>query len=493
MKKVRYISNTIYYTGIPVFRNLINFFTLPILTRFLTPADYGINSLVLMIVSFSNILFLGINTACNRFFFDHTDDPSALKRLFSTNVLALAGIAVICFVGLWNLYPILNEYFFQNHLKRIWLLLAFFQFFLAYINIINQYFFQNQFEGRKWFFNELIATLVLVPTTLILVMTRMFTFEAIIIAGLAAELVKCCIIFWQVRGYYALMFYPAIFKKSLQYSWPNIPTTALGFGASYADRIFLSHFSGVFQVGIVDFSIRISAILKTALDGINGTLSPITVRLLNRNSSESFEKLANLNLKITYLALFISFTLIVFTKALVLILATPAYYPVIYIAPLYIFYHLFGILGMISYWQIYYKSKYTFWMIPINFLACVSSLILNFLLIPYFGVIGAGVAAAGSALIVQVVQFGIGMRLTPIPLHIPKLISLFGTVILGTGLLYGVYFFHFPFYIEILLQLGLLAIFIALGVLFKIVTMKEFGSVAELISNQLKEKFGRKL
>jgi hypothetical protein len=62
-KKTKYIKNTLLYITIPFARNLLAFLTLPILTRFLSPADYGTLSLIFVITSFSGIFFMDISNA----------------------------------------------------------------------------------------------------------------------------------------------------------------------------------------------------------------------------------------------------------------------------------------------------------------------------------------------------------------------------------------------------------------------------------------------
>ena len=69
--KGKLLTNTVYYTGMSFIRNGLSFLTLPILTSFLTPEDYGIVGLVTTISGFGSIFFGGVNAACYRFYFKY--------------------------------------------------------------------------------------------------------------------------------------------------------------------------------------------------------------------------------------------------------------------------------------------------------------------------------------------------------------------------------------------------------------------------------------
>ena len=61
---------TVYFIG-NILRYAISFVMLPIYTRFLTPADYGILELLSMVIDFSGIIFgLRVGQAIFRFYLE---------------------------------------------------------------------------------------------------------------------------------------------------------------------------------------------------------------------------------------------------------------------------------------------------------------------------------------------------------------------------------------------------------------------------------------
>lgn len=484
--KGKLLTNTVYYTGMSFIRNGLSFVTLPILTSFLTPEDYGIVGLVTIISSFGAIFFGGVSAACSRYYFKYKDTESGLSYFFSTNLFFIVSSAALYFLLLCLAFPYLNDFLFKGSIQFVWVGLGFLQFTLSYLNNINQNIFQNRHEGRRWFINEAVTAGVYVGLSLLLVVTRLFRFEALIIAGLVSEAVRAIITFSILRKIYYPHFSAPMLKESLAYSWPQVPSHLIGFGYSYLDRIIVSRISGMFQVGILDMTVRVSYILKMSLDGIAGMLSPLTLELLRSDTEESYKKLADISLKVLAFMLTFALGIILFSKELVLLLMKGGFREVIYVVPLYIYMHVFGVLGMISYWLIYYHPGKTWLQMPIMTVGLISGTAANLLLIPRFGVMGAAMAMFISSALVQAAQFYIGLRCTPIPFDMKKIGLLFGALIAETGLLYLLYSFKLHWSIEISVKFAMFSAFV-LGVLIcKIVLLKDIGDIWIYLAGRVK-------
>jgi O-antigen/teichoic acid export membrane protein len=483
--KGKLLSNTVYYTGMSFIRNGLSFVTLPIVTSFLTPDDYGIVGLITIISGFGAIFFCGMNAACYRFYFKYKDTESGLSSFFSTNLFFIGSSSVLYFILLFLTFPYLNEFLFKGSIRFIWVGLGFLQFTLNYVNSINQNIFQNRHEGRRWFINEAMTTGVYISLLILLVVSG-FRFEALILAGLVSEVVRAAITFSILRKIYSPHFSAPMLKESLAYSWPQVPSHLMGFGYSYLDRIVVSRTSGMFQVGILDMTGRVSSILKMILDGISGVLSPLTLELLKSDTEEAYKKLADISLKILVLVLILALGIILFSKELVLVLMKGGFRDVIYVLPLYIYAHVFGALGMISYWLIYYHPGKTWLQMPIMTVGLISGTAANLLLIPRFGLMGAAMAMFLSSALAQAAQFYIGLRCTPIPFDMKKIGLLFGTIIAETGLLYLLYSFKLPWLMEITIKFAMFSAFILGLLMYKIVLLKDITAIWIYLAGRVK-------
>lgn len=466
--KATHITNMFLYTVMPLIKGLLSFLMLPILTRYLSPANYGIISLITMISTFSWMFCLGVNNASYRLFFKYKNDMDKLRELLSSNLVFIVLSSIFYCSIVIVIFPFINTYLFKNQLKIVWLILAIFLFSLVYVNTLNQDILKIKFEGKKWFFNELVSSIIMFTLSLILVVSKMFTFEAIILANLVAEIIKCIMIYAQLYSYYSLTFKVSFLKESLIYSWPQTPASVISFVYSYFDKLLLSRLRGLTQVGILDMSSRVSLILKTNMDGISGVFSPVSLELLTENTKESLKKLADICLQVVFFVLLLSLGIILFSKELILLLTAKEYHFAIYVAPIYIYYHIFGVLGMVAYWLIYFQAQKTFWQIPISIIGLISNTIANIILIPRYGLMGAAIAVFLSAGITQAVQFLIGIKITPIPINILKLSVMFFVLFTETAALYFLYYLNLGILLEILIKLIMLLAFVLVGLLGKI-------------------------
>lgn len=476
-------SNTIYYIGMPVIRNGLAFLTLPILTSFLTPADYGIVGLITIISGFGSVFFGGVNAACARYYFKYVDVEDGLGNFFSTNLLFITGASVIYFTAIYLAFPYVNEFFFKNSVRFIWVGLGFLQFALNYINTINQTIFQNRHEGRIWFINEAVTTFIYVTLAIALVFIGV-RFESLIIAGLASEIGRTVITFILLRKLYNLNFRMPLLKESLSYSWPQVPSQVIGFGYSYVDRIIVTRVGDMFQVGILDMTGRVSSILKMIIDGISGVLSPVTLELLKSGTEEAYKKLADLSLKVLAVVLILALGAILFSKEIVVLLMKEGFRGVIYIVPVYIYAYVFGALGMISYWLIYYHAGKTWLQVPIMLIGLISGTGANIILIPLFGLIGAAAAMFISSALLQITQFYIGWRCTPIPFNIRKIVLIYFFIIAETGLLYFLYSLDLHWLIEIPIKLLMLLTFVTALLTVKVIALKDISDTWLYVSNK---------
>jgi len=475
-----YFKNTVYYISMPVFRNLLAFITLPIMTRYLAPADYGVLAMMSMLVNFGPILFLGVNASVVRFYFKYKDDYQQLSSMLSSNVIFM--IVMLLFYGLIMLcsYPFINNYFFSGKVPVLFLMLFYAQFVIMQVNAVNQSFAQNQHQGRQWAISEFVYAIIQVPLAIILVIARLFTYESIIISSLVAEAVKFTVIYYFYGKYYRPHLNFEKLKESIAYAWPILPTSIMGYAYQYFDRLLLSKYYGLLQVGILDMSNRFGQIVKMMLDGVDGALSPLNMECITENTKRSLERMAKINLLVMYLMLLGSLAIIFLIREVVVLLTTEKFHFVIYVAPIYIYYQMFAILSLPAYWLIFHHVDKTYFKIIINAIFLVSSILINLLLIPRFGVIGAAIAACISSAIVQTAKFIIGLKLTPIPIKKRKVSAMFVVAIIMTMAAYALYYYHIPVILDVASKSVMFLVFAGMGYSLGIYTtldIKEYGKI----------------
>jgi len=132
-------------------------------------------------------------------------------------------------------------------------------------------------------------------------------------------------------------------------------------------------------------------------------------------------------------------------------------------------YYLMGILGFLSVNQLMFAEKlvYNF---PASVLGLGLNILLNILLIPMYGAMGAVIATAISTTLIAIVLFYFANRVHPLPISYTRLIQLFVIVVVYTLLIYPVFYFDWWFVWKILIKVLLLSSFIIASIKLKYIT-----------------------
>ena len=161
--------------------------------------------------------------------------------------------------------------------------------------------------------------------------------------------------------------------------------------------------------------------------------------------------------------MFSGFTIICFSEEMIKLLTTKEYYPSMFVVPAYVYYYLFAIPGILSNNQRMFVQK-LYYEIPIITLSLIINVVMNILLIPKFGAVGAAVATAIAALCGNTLGLYNGLKLYPLPLQINKLVGLYLLIFVFTGMVYPTMVMEINFMLKIVIKLLLLFFFAVLGI-----------------------------
>jgi len=90
------INNILTYLLPSLLSNLLPIFTLPILTRYLTPKDFGIIALTTAFTTLIvNFLFCNVDVATQRYYFDYRKNAHDLGSLINSGLIFMTSIFVL--------------------------------------------------------------------------------------------------------------------------------------------------------------------------------------------------------------------------------------------------------------------------------------------------------------------------------------------------------------------------------------------------------------
>lgn len=199
------------------------------------------------------------------------------------------------------------------------------------------------------------------------------------------------------------------------------------------NSIMLGFMAGDVEVGYFTAGTKISHIGLTIISSLGTVLLPHCAHLLKAGQMDEFKSVINKSLNVTLaLSLPMMVGLMILAAPITIIFCGGEFVdsiPVLYLnAPVIVFISLTNVMGI----QILYpmdKIKIVIWSVTGG---AISNLILNFILIPQFGAIGAAISTLIAEFSVLVIQLIAGRRYYPFSVkNIINLRYILGTLIMG--------------------------------------------------------------
>lgn len=400
------------YTLSNVINSAIPFFLLPILTRYLTPLDYGIVSMFGVLVSFvTPFTGLSIHGAISRVYYER---DSIDIKVYVGNCLFILLISTII-VGLFF-------YFFSDIISEVssvpsqilWMVVIISS--AQFVSNIVLVLFQVQ-EKPIYFglysISQSALNMLLSITFVVIVglswngrlYAQFFTFLFFLIISLIVLIKNNLVKFEYNRKY---------IEHALKFGIPLVPHALSGVIISFTDRIFITNMIGVEATGIYTIGYQIGMIINLLSSSFNQAYVPWLFSKLKENIQETKRKIV----KLTY-----GYFIVIFLIAIILSTAAPYLLKylvgnefnesgkfVIWIALGYAFNGMY--LMVTNY--IFYVQKTVYLMI-ITVVSAIINIILNYILIKKNGSIGAAQATTLVYLVKFILTWILSSRIYNMP------------------------------------------------------------------------------
>lgn len=397
MKNSFLSASIIYFIGNILLKG-IAFFTLPIFSRIMLPKDFGMYSLYTASLGILTI-FLGlqINGTVNISFKNKSIErfESYVSNITLVPLLGLL-VGLLCLILLPNLIDLIQVPTLSFGIMMM------IQSFFSIVMSIYQSELVIKSEPKKHFVFSIIATLANVFLSLSFVlMLRDNTYFARVISGVLS--------YTLIGGYVLVKYIPRFDIKLLKQDWadglklslPLIFHNLSNQLLNVADRYMISYWHNEATVAIYSFSYTIGSIMDMIWLSINNAWIPWYFSQLKEGNKELI-KLYSKQYIIFFIWLTCCFLLV--SPELVYFMGGNQYIEGIYIIPLIVLGYFFVFLYSFYVNYQFYLQKTT--LIPIaTTSAAIINIVLNIILIPSFGVIGAALTTAVSYFIMLIFHY----------------------------------------------------------------------------------------
>jgi len=396
------IKNSIIYLSSSILSKAIPFLLLPIMTKYLTPAEYGILSIYLIMISFYSA-FIGMNIHANiskNFFKASKEDLS----LFIGNILIILSVT-------FSIYLILTYFitlFFDNlfSIPSNWLLAIPFISVMMMINEINTTILRNEQRAYMFGIFEISNTFIKMSLTILFLVVFSLSWYSQVLGTLIGSIVFFVIgiSYMKKRDYISMHLHKEKIKSILNISLPLIPHVLGGVVIAMSDRLFIEQMVSLEAVGIYSVGYMFGMIVMLFTDAFIKAWSPWFYRSLVDPTAEKKIKIVKYSY-IYIISIFILAILISFVAELIMpyFVDEKFYNAKEFILWIALGYAVHGVYKIFFPYLIHI-SKTSFLAFS-TVTAAMINLLLNYFFIKYYGALGAAYATIVSFAISAVLVF----------------------------------------------------------------------------------------
>jgi len=397
MTGLKSAGNIMLYTLGEMIPRVLSFLLLPVLTRYLSTADYGISSYITTVASFLFVLTsLSVNTYALRGYYKIPTEENR-KKLLGNLFIFLNAWALIMLLAEIILFPFL--------LKAFSVQVPFYPFF--FMGLVINFFDVSAIIPLIYFrINENAKGFVLLSvgrTVLqyLLVILFVVFFKQGLYGSFMGRLIACIpfglLYFFIVRKNAIFHFDLQQVKNALIFSLPLLPGVISYLVVTIFDRIILERYVSLNELGIYSIASTLALALNIMIQGLYRTFEQ---KIFKEHNSEGYAELSDKLYKIYITTLSISgFGLVLFSKEILLFFTSPQYYA----SEKYMVYLVIAVIisGMNTFFTTLLIADNKRRVVTFSSVAGgIISFITNLLLIKYFFTMGACIALILSFLTV---------------------------------------------------------------------------------------------
>lgn len=396
-KEVKFTKDVLWVGVSQIIILLFAFLTLPVLTKNYGPAIYGLWAQIFVTVGLLvPILNFQLLSATVRYI--HEDRKNGVFSQSFSNMFWIIALTVFIALFIGILFRTqLSIILFKTDIYAPYIILTFiWAGTSALLSLLLSYWRANGKITKLSLINIAISTFKFMP--LILLALLHYALWYIILTQIVVEIFFITVLFSSVSMKIGFNLpNTANLKKYLSFSVPQIPSAALLWIMDSSDRYFITSFLGLSQTGIYSASYGIGSLIYLFYFPISFVVFPMVTRLWEKGEISDVKKYLEYSTKIfLYFGIPGSAGLYVLSKPLLVILSTSEFAVgggilTFLIALSTIFLGIY----QINLYIIYLIEKTKFMPIIVG-LSAVVNIIINILLIPKIGIIGAAVSTVAS-------------------------------------------------------------------------------------------------
>lgn len=402
MQKSGLFEATAWYGIGNLFVRVVGFVLLPLYSNLIPVEQFGVYSLMMSTYAIAGVFYqFGMIASLTNFYLKESEE-SGRKIIFSTVINSIIILGFILTAIAYLVLPILSKKILgSNEYFSLFFLLFVIIFFETISSFILQLF-KTQELSKK------VVVYLFVSAFLNLLLNIWFVYElgmgirGIIYAHLLTSFLVFALLIPLIKHSYTFIINKKTLTSTYLFALPLFISGIFASGMDVADRFILDHFLGKREVGEYSFAYRLAMITNIFVISFRAAWTPYALNHFKDNDyANNFGKIL---IKVLAIGAFILLLVSFFADDLFDVellgrkLFNPVYKNGLVILPYVVVGYIFSSLA--SFYSVYpFVSNKSYHFLISDGLGLVSNLVLNFFLIPSFGLAGAGISTCVSFMI----------------------------------------------------------------------------------------------
>lgn len=452
---------------------VLAFAVFPIYAHTFSVHDFGVLELLTVLSSLLAMFCgLGLNNAVQRFYWEPEISRDRQRSLVTVGLLLQAGLStVLVITTLAGCYPIRNTL--ESSYGIRWVVVV-----LALVGLVPTMVIQFvldvlrlHFASHRYMSLAFLRNILGVALGLLLIIEYGFGITGVFIGIAGAGVLAIPVGLWMIGRDLHARFDWQIARDLLQFGYPFVFSGVAYWMFGSLDRWMLAQLSTVEAVGLYSIAFKFATVIMFMNAAFGQAWSPWAMRL--RTENHDYRKVYSQILVLWFVLLtMVGCFLSVFAKELLVLTSPEPYWPAANILIVAVSGVVFFGTTQITAIGIAIEKRTRIFAIA-AWVAAILNLLLNLVLIPTLGALGAAIATTLTYFVLSTVYLYWTQRLHPLPVQWSQLLMVFivGLLVVPIALTLNTYESGLPIiFIKLLVPIGLMAVMWCMGV-FREATM----------------------
>lgn len=391
----KYLKNLGAFSIGPLVGAVFSFVTIPIITYFISPEEYGRVSMFTLLQNILGmVVYLGLDQAYVKFY-NEEDDKN--KLMLHSLVPALTISFIVSFflyifrspLALW-LYNSSSEW------GCVLILMVYLPFFVIERFIFVR--FRMAQKGGIYSFFSILNKALLLILSFTFLQYIYCGYQSVIYATVLAQIIGTILMalfFIRKDGVQRVKIDKILIVKLLKYGLPLVPATLVGWLLNSMDKMMIRSFCNYEQLGLYTAALKIVSVLAIVQSCFATFWSPIAFKWSKERKNIKYFEIVGKIISVIMISVFI---MILCFKGIIINILSPQYHDAVRILPFLLIYPIMYTISEITVVGIYFSGK-SFSTIIVAVCSCVLNIVANSWLIPKYGSVGASIATGGSYIV----------------------------------------------------------------------------------------------